>query len=289
MLKLLPTALILTLAAFAAGGWLLATRPAAAPPLPESVELTAWKFEAWFELAEVPEPSGMCFVAETGSLFVVDDGGAGRQAGVYEVSLDGAMLRGVQLGRDLEGICYCPPERTLHVADEAGERVWVLDLDTLATRGSYIVSRSFEGAEVLRAGGNGFEGIEYIASTPAGDGDFFLLLNQDDPHALVRVERAAIVLDAAEPVGMTQFTPLPKLNLGELHYDAATAQLWVVNSWQNVYQLLDIDTLEQVSWQVMPGVAQEAVCFDGQGRLWIGSDTGGLSVYSPAPAPADAD
>lgn len=257
--------------------------PAAdAPALPETVRLTAWQFAGWYELAEVPEPSGMCFVTETDSLYIVDDGGPGRQAGLYQVGLDGTVLQQRQFGRDLEGVCYCGPERRLYVADEADERVFVVELDDLSIAGSFQVSRLLDGEEVLRAGGNGIEGIEYIESTPGGDGDFFLLLNQDDPHALVRVNRKDFVLEGSQPVPVVQFVPMPELNLGELHYDAARGELWVIHSWQNVYQLLDIDSLSQLAWEVMPGVAQEAVCFDGDGNLWIGSDTGGLSMYQAA-------
>jgi uncharacterized protein YjiK len=250
------------------------------PALPQTVRLTAWKFQAWYELPEIPEPSGMCFVQESNSLYIVDDGGPGRPSGLYQVSLDGEVKQRRLFGRDLEGVCFCAPERRLYVADEADERVYVVELDDLSIVGSFQVSRYLDGEEVLRPGGNGIEGIEYVESTPQGDGDFFLLLNQDDPHALVRINRSDIVLDHTEPVPLVQFIPMPELNLGELHYDAERAELWVIHSWQNVYQVLDIDSYSQLAWEVMPGVAQEAVCLDDRGRLWIGSDTGGLSLYT---------
>jgi uncharacterized protein YjiK len=49
----------------------------------------------------------------------------------------------------------------------------------------------------------------------------------------------------------------------------------------NVVQILDIHTMDTLRWEVLPGCAQEGVAFDGQGRLWISSDSGGISRYLP--------
>lgn len=258
---------------------LLSSTPASAPDLPESVHLTHWKFVADFAVSDVPEPSGMCFVVESGTFFVVDDGGPGRQSGVYEVDQQGQVLQRLQLGKDLEGVCFCPRDGRLYIADEADERVWIVERDPLQVAGSAVISREFGGEEVLTAGGNGFEGIEYIEATPSGDGDYFLLLNQDDPQALLRVERAALDTTGDHPVAASAFHRLPQMNCGELWYDQSRGELWVVHSWQNIYEVLDIDTLAQLAWEVCPGIAQEGLCKDASGRLWIGSDTGGLAAY----------
>ncbi|MCH7471498.1 hypothetical protein IIA79_00900, partial [bacterium] len=49
--------------------------------------------------------------------------------------------------------------------------------------------------------------------------------------------------------------------------------------WMNVMEMLDIETMEVLRWEVIPGSAQEAVAIDGQGRLWIGADSGGIARY----------
>jgi uncharacterized protein YjiK len=269
------------LAAIWASVWLLlSASPAQAPELPETVHLTQWKFLTDFPVENVPEPSGLCFVALSGTFFAVDDGAADRQAGVYEIDQQGSVLQGLKLGKDLEGVCYCPRDDRLYVADEADERVWIVEPHPLRVVSSVVIARDFGGQEVLTPGGNGFEGIEYIDSTPAGNGDYFLLLNQDDPQALLRVERSALDPSADQPVATTTFHLLPRMNCGELWYDEPHGELWVVHSWQNIYEVLDIDSLAQIDWEVCPGVAQEGLCKDHQGRLWIGSDTGGLAVYT---------
>ena len=50
-------------------------------------------------------------------------------------------------------------------------------------------------------------------------------------------------------------------------------ELWNVTHRPEV---LDIATLEVSRWEVCPGASQEAVTMDGEGRLWIGYDLGGI-------------
>lgn len=245
-----------------------------------SAELTSWKFDGYALLLEVPEPSGLCFHPVRNTLFIVDDGELDRPAGIFELSLDAEVIAQAFLGTDLEGICYCPLDGMLYVADEIDERVYIVDPAGLRTVGSFQVSRSYGNEEVLVAGGNGFEGIEYIpASSRFPEGDCFILLNQDDPHALVRVDRSAINLPATEPVALSGFWPVAKINTGELHYDQAAGELWVIHSWMNVMEVLDIRSMAVLRWEVFPGAAQEAVTVDGEGRLWVGYDLGGIARY----------
>ncbi len=130
------------------------------------------------------------------------------------------------------------------------------------------------------AGGNGIEGLEFIPDTTAPGGGYFLLLNQDDPHCIVRVDLAAIANRTPEtPVALQAVWTLPDINSGELYYDASAEELWVVHSWMNLVEMLDIHTMQDVRWEVLPGCAQEAVALDGLGRLWIGADSGGLARY----------
>jgi uncharacterized protein YjiK len=258
---------------------------ASTPDLPASVHLQRWHYGRGFALPEAPEPSGLCYVVERDSLFLVDDGDVDRPAGVYEISLEGQVLQKREVGVDLEGICYCTGDGMLYLADEHKETVWVVQPADLVVRSSFTVALGFPDRIVITPGGNGFEGIEYIPSTSDCERDYFMLLNQDDPPALVRVNRCDIELHGDESVPIADFHRLPDINCGELWYDHASEQLWVVHSWENVYEVLDIDTLAVQSWEICPGSAQEAVTKDGQGRLWIGSDSGGLAYYTDQAQP----
>ena len=260
-------------------------------------ELPAWKFESAFELLEVPEPSGLCYHPGRNTLFIVDDGCFGRRSAIFEIDLQANVLAKAELCAgvegiaycDLEGVCYCEADGMLYVCDENGERVFIVNPEGLELVGWFQVSRFFEGKEVLRARGNGFEGIEYIPVDAARSGlrepykpggGYFLLLNQDDPHCVVRIDLEDIDLSPdAAPVPLSGFWEIASINAGELHYDQQAGELWVVHSWMNVMEMLDIETMEVLRWEVIPGSAQEAVAIDGQGRLWIGADSGGIARY----------
>lgn len=257
------------------------------PQVPtDGVQLSGWVFDGFAELVEVPEPSGLCYHPGRDTLFIVDDGGlladgvTARPAAIHELYLHAAVLQSTELGDDLEGVCYCSADGMLYAIDEINERLYIVDPEGLALVAEYQVSRYLNGEEVLTHGGNGFEGIEYIADDGAGGGDYFLLLNQDDPHCLVRIERADIIAAGDEmAVPLTGFWLLAPINLGELHYATDSRELWVVHSWMNITEILNIATLDVLRWEVCPGAAQEAVAIDGQGRSWIGYDLGGISRY----------
>lgn len=244
--------------------------------------LPDWKFERAMALEAVPEPSGLCYYPPRQSLFIVDDGAQDRLAAVYEIDFQGQVLQKREIGFDLEGVCFCPADGLIYVADESEERLYLLDPGDLGLVRTVRISRSMSGEEKLKAGGNGFEGIEYIPDGFGEWSDSIVLLNQDDPHALLAVRRSDMI---AEEEGETEafgFLGIAAINAGSLLFDAGTGELWVVHSWMNVMEMLDIRSLEVLRWEVVPGAAQEAVAIDGDGRLWIGSDSGGLAVYTAA-------
>jgi len=249
-------------------------------PAGDHAELTDWVFDGYMLLPEVPEPSGLCFHPGRNSLFIVDDGEIGRPAGVFELDLHAQVLASRSLGVDLEGICYCSADGLLYIADEYDERVYVVQPEGLELVSQFQVSRYLAGEEALIAGGNGFEGVAYVPPFADGQqGDFFLFLNQDDPYALVQVARSDIADATETPVPITAVWPVAEINTGELHYDGAARELWVIHSWMNIAEILKVPSMEVLRWEVFPGAAQEAVTVDGDGRLWIGYDLGGIARY----------
>jgi hypothetical protein len=263
--------------------------------------VTPWKLDAVFELPEIPEPSGLCYCELTNTIFVVDDGGPDRPSGLYEIDLDGKYLRGTQFGTDLEGVTYCSANGLLYVCDEADERVHIVEPKALALQSSFQVSRLYdypredgkhEATEVLRAGGNGFEGIAWFDIDKMSEGypqtmdtGYLVLLNQDDPACLIVVDPLRATAD--KPARMKSFVMLPQRNSGELYINEEQHQVWVVNSWLNTLAIIDSYDpgtgawfeAKIARWEVLPGMAQEGLTFDPQGRMWIGQDVGGVVRY----------
>jgi hypothetical protein len=260
-----------------------AAETAAAPDEAPMANVSAWEFDGFFEVPEIPEPSGLCYCPDTDSIFVVDDGGQDRPPGLYEISLEAQVLRSLHFGKDLEGVCIDPLSGHIFVADEFDERVWIIERSEpeLNLLRSFTVSRLLHGEEFLSAGGNGFEGLECLEDSNAPGCGYLLLLNQDDPHAIVRVDLDAVAAAAdGAQVEMAAAWELPEINCGEIRLDHARAELWVSHAWQNVAEVLNPADYSLIRWEVLPGAAQEGLAFDGQHRLWIGQDLGGLARYT---------
>jgi hypothetical protein len=255
---------------------MLPTAPAADD---DRADLTPWRFTGYWELEEIPEPSGMCFVPERNTLFIVDDGSIDRRAAVFEVSLEPRVLNRYELGVDLEGICWHPGLGRLYVCDEYEHMLYELSPELQELRSLQVVA-NIDGVQLLHPGGNGFEGIEFVPEI-----DSFVLLNQDDPTCLLVVTAADLMAGfESGSVSEYDFIELEQVNAGELHYAVAEEELWVVHAWVNVMQVWGIEPLELKRWEVVPGAAQEAVAIDDEGRLWIGYDLGGLSCYQHMPS-----
>jgi hypothetical protein len=116
-----------------------ATGAASAEPV--CAQLPAWVFDGDAPLAEVPEPSGLCYCPPRDSLFIVDDGAEDRPCAVYELDLHANVLGKLEVGQDLEGVCYCTADGLLYIADEEGEAVHVVDPAGMQLKGSFTVSR----------------------------------------------------------------------------------------------------------------------------------------------------
>lgn len=263
-------------------GILLALYSTAAADETVRAALPSWSFEQSFALSEVPEPSGLCYYPPRDSFFIVDDGAEDRPASVSEINAQGEVLQNLAIGYDLEGVCYCSADGLIYVADEHEERLYALLPEGLLLQATYRFNPGTDQEDIVRSGGNGIEGIEYI---PDGHGDWsdcFMLLNQDNPHRLLALRRSDMLPETEGLCPVAAYWDVAAINAGSLYFDAEHNLLWVVHSWMNVMEIWDVLSMEVQGWEVVPGAAQEAVCVDGQGRLWIGSDSGGLASYLPA-------
>ena len=267
-----------------AGGLTLQDKEAAAngtAPDEPLAPLPTWRFEGYYALLEVPEPSGLAYHPGRNTFFMVDDGAVERPSALFEISLEAEVLQKLPLGIDLEGVCYCPLDGLLYVAEEVANVIYVVEPEGLLQLGTFSYASDYSGEPLLSAGGNGVEGIEFIPDQSDPAAGYFLLLNQDDPHCLFRLNHEDINLDSADlqPLPIRAWWPYQEFNAGSLHYDAKKNELWLVHSWMNVVEYWDVGTMQVTGWEVFPGSAQEAVAVDGAGRLWVGSDLGGLAYY----------
>ena len=239
-----------------------------------------WVYEKTLSVIECPEPSGLVLREDMGSFLIVDDGARDRPGGVYEYDLSGKLIRSSQIGGDLEGITYHPGRKSYFVVNEKKDAVLELSAADLKLVAEYRLPERFREKPLLRPGGNGLEGITFQPEPDAPGGGYLWLVNQDDPPLLIKTTLPG------EGTTLTVHATLlmPGLNLGGLFYDPQRKLIWVSHAWQNLVSLVDPETLRVVDWQVLPGYAQEGISLDRQGRLWIASDLGGVSIYRPRPS-----
>ena len=253
------------------------------------------KFSEFIEAPECPEPSGIAYYPATGEMLIVDDGGRGRPPSLLKYRVDSAIassggsyttlaLSGkLEIGRDLEGVTVNSENGLVYVVDEASESIYEIEPGAMKHLRTIAVAPGYNGKDAFRKGGNGFEGIAFRPVVGAPLGGKFYLANQDDPTCVLRVALPAAGGEAGgEPAEVkieSAFTG-EQINLGDIMWNSSENTLWLSHAWTNLLEVVDIDARKTIRWESLPGAAQEGITLDGEGRLWIAQDTGGVAVYT---------
>ena len=97
-------------------------------------------------IAKVPEASGICYSKSSNTLFVANDEGS-----VFELSLDGKILRKKKLGKyDLEGVACDDKNSNLLFAVEVDESVLVVDKKSFTVKKEIKIKRTYKNKMVLK-------------------------------------------------------------------------------------------------------------------------------------------
>ncbi len=222
------------------------------------------------------EPSGVCWHAQRGTLFLVGDEGD-----ICEIRTDGELVKQKRIRpADFEGITHDPTTGLLYVAVEEAESVLEVHPETFAVQREFAIPRTFEGKTLLEAGGEGFEAITFApdASHPEGGvfhiaNQAFTLDNEQDISAIFQVE-LPLRGQTGKPKITGYFTP-GIIDLAGLHYDPKTDHICVVSDAANIlleysrqYELLNV--------YAFPGDNQEGITVDADDHIYIAQDTGGI-------------
>ncbi|MCD6119150.1 SdiA-regulated domain-containing protein [bacterium] len=259
-----------------------------------TIEASPWKFVGALALEEVPEPSGIAYHTGRDSFFVVDDGARGRPCALYEFKLvkvehpeygemtDAEIVGKLEIGRDLEGVCINSTNELVYLVDEANEKIYEIAPDGPTHLRTFRVILSSISTVTIEKGGNGFEGITFRPMKGMPLGGVYYLANQDDPTCVVKVvlpEKGCETGTEPPKIKIQQMFKGEQINLGDLMYYEESGKLWLSHAWQNLLEIIDPDSGETLRWELMPGCAQEGITIDGEGRLWIAQDVGGVAVY----------
>jgi uncharacterized protein YjiK len=217
------------------------------------------------------------------TLFVVGDEGD-----IHEITTEGKMVQQKrrtreQGRRDYEGIAVNPATGLLYVAVEGEERIVEIDPETLQTRREFQIGRSFEGKTVMKAGGQGIEGIAFVPDATHPEGGTFLVSNQSvtpadpaEPSAVFRVQAPLLSsTDKLAPARVVRCFRMAIIDLSGLHYDPQRDRLYAVSDATNTFWELARDG-RVVRGYALPGKTQEGITVDGEGYVYIAQDEGGV-------------
>ena len=247
--------------------------------------------------SDFPEPSGIVYHRERGTLFVVSDEGH-----VAEFSAQGNLIKRAALsrdcsrigGHDFEGITYNPATGLLYIAVEGKERIVEVSPEDFSVSRVFDVDRSFEGRTLLKRGGQGVEAITFVPDSTNPEGGLFYLANQafsleeeEDPSVIVQVSvplRNGRDGDDVPIVG--RFFP-GIIDIAGFHYDPDTGHIFVLSDASNSLHEMTSDGTVLHGW-AFPGKDQEGVTSDGRGTWYITQDCGGIIRLTEKGSAAEA-
>lgn len=222
------------------------------------------------------EPSGICWHASRGTLFVVGDEGD-----LCEIAADGDLVQHkVIRAADFEGVTYDPASGLVYLAVEEEEAIVEIDPETFEVLREFSLPRDFRGKTRLKTGGEGIEGITFIPDPQHREGGVFYVANQaftlsdeQDISAVFQVE-----LPLRTRMGEARITGyfVPGIiDLSGLHYDPITDRILVISDATNLILEYSRDH-HLLSVQAFPGDNQEGITVGSDDFLYIAQDSGGI-------------
>jgi uncharacterized protein YjiK len=225
---------------------------------------------AVFQVAGVREPSGVAWDARRSRLYVVGDDGT-----LAAMDASGKTLATTTIGGNLEDVTVHPPTGLLLLlAETRGELIaWDPDARHEVARWPLDAAALLGRAPSAR---QGFEGLFFHAGGSHPGGGVFYLTHQNAPAAVV-----AIAFDPAKPGGplgasavVGRWPETRAADLTAITYDPRGDRMLVISEARDRLLLFRPDG-SAAGEMALPGVQQEGIAMDGEGRLWVADDRAG--------------
>jgi len=224
-------------------------------------------------IAKIPEASGITYVNKLNSLFVVNDEGT-----LYELSKKGKIKRKIYLGDfDLEGITYNKSNDTLLLAVEGEESILVLDSDTLKIQKQVKIKRKYKKIKLLKKSKKA--GLEAIAIDTNGD---IYLSNQSKKTYKTKLKENASVVFKINSLEKKKAKIIEVFNHGYIDIAGMTFRdgyLYMTSDKKNLLIKYDLKNNKTIKKIKLPKSAQEGICFDNHGNIYIADDNGRVLRY----------
>jgi uncharacterized protein YjiK len=222
------------------------------------------------------EPSGIVYVPQRGTLFVVDDGGL-----VGEITKNGRLVFVKEVPGDLEDITLDPSTGLLYIVVEGDDVVLEFDPSSREVTRRFPVNRAWRGnpnflQKMVTQYDNGLESLAFVPDPAHLEGGTFYAGNQWDPTVIVELEvplRSSRAPSAEAHI--IRVLPVKIDDPAAMYFDPRTRCLNIVSDADNI--LVEV-TLEGrlIAQYAFPGNGQEGLARDDEGYLYIAQDNGGI-------------
>lgn len=232
-----------------------------------------------FAVAGVREPSGVAWHPRLSRLFVVGDDGT-----LAEVDGEGRTIHTTTIGGNLEDVTVHGPSGLLILLDEARGELIAWDPEARRETGRWQLDTEALLGRSPADRKQGFEGLFFQAGESGPGAGVFYLVHQRDPAAVL-----IIAFDPAKPGGrlgrdaVVGRWPEPEADdLTAITYVPALDRMFVIAEASDRLLAFGMDG-SAAGELPLPGMQQEGLCVDGQGRLWVADDRAGSLMRFTAP------
>jgi len=224
-------------------------------------------------IANIPEASGITFVPQSKSLFVVNDEGT-----IYEINKKGKTLRKKYLGDyDLEGITYNKSNDTLLLVVEGKESILILNRTTLNIEKTVKIKRKYKKINLLKKSKKA--GLEAIAIDEHGD---IYVSNQSRITYKKKLKENASVVVKINSLKKKKAKITEVFNHGYIDIAGMTfheGYLYMTSDKKNLLIKYDIKNNKTIKKIELKKSAQEGICFDDEENIYIADDNGSILKY----------
>lgn len=233
---------------------------------------------ARFTVVGALEPSGLVFDRPSGHLFVVGDEGT-----LSEVSGDGQAVSSQAGLSNLEDVAFHDPSGNLVLLSEKKARLILFDPVTKTEIRKFRLDKGGLLGEEAGEPNQGFEGLAFREDAKHEGGGVFYMTHQRSPSLVVAV--AFDLREHERTIGAADVIARFKLpgfrDLTAITYVPQLDRLLVVADYRDRILVLKLDgSLEEEI--ALPGLKQEGIALDQQGRLWIADERAGLLRFDGA-------
>jgi uncharacterized protein YjiK len=238
---------------------------------------------ATFTVTGVREPSGVAWHPRLSRLFVVGDDGT-----LAEMDAAGKTLHTTTIGGNLEDVTVHGPSGLLILLGEARAELIAWDPAARRETGRWALDTAALLGRPAADKRQGFEGLFFQAGGDHPGGGVFYLVHQRGPAAIV-----AVAFDPTRPGGplgqaaLMGRWPAPRADdLTAITYVPALDLMLVIAEASD--RLLGFRADGSPAGELpLPGMQQEGLAVDGDGRLWVADDRAGTVMrFEVPPAPA---